>query len=145
MLGVEAGKSLDLKYSKLEQISFCFFGVESLTFIGNYVIETIAVLYCYFLYNMVSDSLSVEVNGIIYHYLCLFSFLSYDFQEPVGIILGPYYSKLDAKNYKRYKYRLIFLFVLFWLFSCILIYFVGHFYRLINVDEEKLGLYTVYS
>ena len=145
MLGVEAQKPENLKYSKLEQISFWFFGVESLTFIGNYIIESIALLYCYFLYNMVSDSLSVEVNGIIYHYISMFSFLSYDFQESVGIILGPYYSKLDANNYTRYKYRLIFLFVLFWIISCIFIYFIGHFYRFINVDQDKLGLYTVYS
>ena len=145
MLDIEVEKRLNLKYSRLDEISFCFFVVEFLTFSGNYVIEVMTLLYCYFLYNMVGDSLSVEITGFIFQYICLFSFLSYDFQETVGIILGPYYGKLDAKNYCLYKYRLIFLNVLFWLVSCISIAFIGPFYRSINLDQTKLEIYTVSS
>ena len=134
-----------LKYAKIQHISFGLFVKESASFIGNFYIERIPYLVCFALFNLQNDKFSTEVAGFSFHYTVTLAFLMYDFQEPIGIILGPYYSKLDAYHYKLYKFSLICLNLLLFILCSLMMIFCKPFYRLLNVDPKKLDIYTYYS
>ena len=134
-----------LRYSKIEDISFCFYCLESVSYVGNYLVERVPFLITYILYNLAGDSYSTEVTGFVFQYVTILSSLSHDFQEPIGIILGPYYSKKDAPNYTRFFYRLLSMQIVVWLLSMCFVLCIGGFYRSINVLESKIEDYTYYS
>ena len=135
----------NLRYSKIEKISLRFFVQESFSFASNFYIEKIPFLLGFLLFNLNKDIYSTEMFGFIYQYTTLFGSLMYDFQEPIGIILGPYYSKGDHLHYKLFKWRLCMINFFFFILCALLCFAYRPLYKMINLEEDKLDEFSKYS
>ena len=71
--------------------------------------------------------------------------LSSDFQEPIGIVLGPLYSKKKYYAYKIDSFRLLFTNLLFFVLNLPVCFLYGWLYRSLKLDEKFNPLYTEYS
>ena len=136
----------NLKYDSFQKLTFKMFMRETLTFSLNYFIDFSAMFVSFIMFNLTSDEKSQEIVGFIFTWSAFFFRFTEDFEEPIGIVCGPFYSKGDIFKYTAYKNRLIFFqFVLFGI--CLLLFapFVRNFFVFINVETCNLDLYTYHS
>lgn len=102
--------------------------MDRITFIATFV-----------LFRLGGFSREMAVLGLAMLAIDLFFCVSRDFQEAVGIVLGPYYSKGDAKNYYFYLTILIFWNIVFFL-ACVPFAFVQkQFFGLLGVSPDLLA------
>lgn len=139
---------IDLKYSNIDKISFSFFLSECMSFIVNFVLDRFNIFVCYVLYNINRDVKSIEAVGFAFTWGIFYFFFVKDFQEPIVIICGPFYSKKDLFRYKLFRNRLIMFNILFLIVTFgIFLVSVYPLYEFINVEKKNLDYYywqTVY-
>lgn len=136
-------KTKELKYTSIKEISFWFYLVEILTFSINYIFDRFTIIFAFIMYNLNGDELSVEIIGFAFTWGYFYFLFTRDFQEPIGIICGPYYSKNDFKNYKIFKFRLIFFNILLIILNfLIFLVTVKPLFKLIQIEEENIDMYA---
>lgn len=125
-----------LKFAGLTDISICFFLKESFYFSINYFFLLIPILFSYFLYNMKDDQISIEIIGASYVLCeCVFC-LTIDFQEALGIVLGPIFSSGEYRKYSDYLWKMFLLFCIIMLLFMTSILYIPYLFRFIQVDES---------
>lgn len=101
-----------LSYHSLKDISFLFFLKESFLFSINFIVDRAPLLVAFLCARYVRNSDLIEVIGSGYMVMFYLTSYSVNHQETIGIILGPFYSNGDKRNYYLYLYRIIFMSIL---------------------------------
>lgn len=134
-----------LKFKDIDKISFCFFLTESWSFTISYLMDRIPIFISYLMYSFVNQTQHTNAIGFFLTYVMTVLALSSDFQEPIGIVLGPLYSKKKYYAYKIDSFRLLFTNLLFFVLNLPVCFLYGWLYRSLKLDEKFNPLYTEYS
>ena len=129
----------DLPYAQVTDVSFWFFVKESFLFSVNYLMDRMTFMITFVLFRLGGFTQGIAVLGLVIVAVDLFFCISRDFQEAVGIVLGPYYSKGDSKNYYFYLLILIFWNVAFFLACLPFVFFQAQFFGLLGVNPGLIG------
>ena len=132
--------TINLPYANVKNISFFFFLTESMYFSFNYLIDRLTFIITYILFNLGGFVEATVVSGLIVLAVDLFFCLSRDFQEAIGIVLGPYYSKGDAKNYYFFNLILIFWNGIFLLTCALSAFFLEDFFGYMGVESHLVNI-----
>ena len=135
-----------LKFGEVKDISYCMFLKESSSFAINFLADQVTIIIAYILYNISNEPQNIASTGFCFGFFMRFMRFGLDFQEPITIIMGPYYSKKDMRNYNISFWRLVFLNIVMFLVNiivCALI--IKPFYQLINLEEKFVDPYTMYT
>ena len=140
--------SKGLKYKNLINISFWFFLVESLSFTINYIFDRVSIIFSFAMFNLNRDQKSPEIIGFAYTWSGFYFMVTRDFQEPIGIICGAFYSKGDFYQYTLSKYRLLISnVVLICLNFAVFVITLPWLFKLIHISPQNMDLYireTIY-
>ena len=128
-----------LPYANVTNILCWFFLKETIYFSANYVMDRVTFFLTFVLFRVGGFAEGMAVLGLVILAIDLFFCLSRDFQEAVGIVLGPYYSKGDSKRYYFYLVILIFWNVVFFLACLPFAFFQREFFTLLGVHSDILG------
>ena len=125
-----------LEFSSLQDIKFWYFCKQVGLFSINYFFLMIPILLSYVLFNFRDDQQSIAIIGACY-ITCelLFSF-SIDFQEALGIVLGPIYSAEDYRKYSDSMWQMLLICVLLTAVAAPAIYALPSLFGLMGVDES---------
>ena len=129
----------DLPYARVRSISCWFFLKETAFFSANYVMDRMTFIITFILFRVGGFTQAIAILGLVILAIDLFFCLSRDFQETVGIVLGPYYSKGDSKNYYKYLVVLVFWNAVFFAVCLPFAFFQKEFYSLLGVNSGILG------
>ena len=102
----EEKDKLYLEFEQLSKLTFWYFTKQVCLFSVNYFFLIVPVLASYLFFNLHNDSHSVEVIGACYIISEFFFSFSIDFQEALGIVLGPLYSARNFEKYSRYLWKM---------------------------------------
>ena len=134
-----------LKFKDIDKISFCFFLTESWSFTISYLMDRIPIFIAYVMYSFINETQHTNAIGFFLTYVMTLLALSSDFQEPIGIVLGPLYSKKKYYAYKVDSFRLLFTNLLFFVLNLPVCFLYEWLYRILKLDEKFIPLYTEYS
>jgi hypothetical protein len=128
-----------LPYENVTDISFLFFLKETIYFSINYLMDRFTFIIIYIMYRFGNYEHATAVSGLIVLAVDLFFCFSRDFQEAIGIVLGPYYSKRNSKKYYFFLSILIFWNLVFFLICLPAIWFLPKFFELVGAEEDLVS------
>ena len=128
----------DLPYAKVTSISFWFWLKEIVFFSINYVMDRITFILTFVFFRLGGFIQDMAILGLVVLAIDLFFCFCRDFQEAVGIVLGPYYSKGDSKNYYFFLTILIFWNFVFFLICLPFVFFQRQFFVFFGIDSDML-------
>lgn len=131
-----------LPYEDVREISFCFFLKETIFFSINYLMDRFTFIFIYILYRFGNFEEATAVSGLIVLAVDLFFCFSRDFQEAIGIILGPYYSKGNSKKYYFFLVIIMFWNFVFFILCIPAIWFLPKFFAIIGAEEKLVDIST---
>jgi hypothetical protein len=131
---------LDLPYSKVSDISFTYFLSETLYFSINYFMDRLTFIITYILFRIGGFTKATVISGLIVLAVDLLFCFARDFQEAIGIVLGPFYSKGDAQQYYFFLMILIFWNIVFFLICLPSIYYLQAFFTFLGANPKLVEL-----
>lgn len=133
-----SGAQPDLPYAYVKSISLWFWLKETIFFSINYIMDRVTFILTFVFFRLGGFIQGMAILGLVFLAIDLFFCISRDFQEAVGIVLGPYYSKGDSKNYYFFLMILIFWNTLFFLACLPSVFFQRQFFLVLGVDSDIL-------
>ena len=135
-----------LKFGQVKAIPFSMFLKESSLFAINYVADNTTVPITFMFFNITNSPKNIAILGFCFTFYFRLMCLSFNFQEPISIILGPYYSQKDTRNYNLNFWRLVFLnIIMFLLNSTISDVIIKPLYIGMNLEERFVEEYTMFT
>ena len=131
-------QKLDLKFSELKEITYCFLLKESFFFIFNNILHRIPILLCSIFLKIMGQEQYIGINDFSFLMLDLISCSLRDFQEIITVVCGPFYSKGNYHQYRLHRNRLIFLGFIGYLLFLFTIPFLRNAFLLVGVEEAYL-------
>ena len=128
--------SLSLEFTNMKKLTFVYFLKQISLFSANYFFLLIPVLTSYMFYNFQGDPETVEVIGACYITTEFFFSLSIDFQEGLGIVLGPLFSAGQYTQYSRSLWKMAFLCFVITALCSPLVLLTPYLFELLGVDSS---------
>ena len=135
----EKNHKLDLPYAHIKSISCWFWLKETVFFSINYIMDRMTFILTFVMFRLSGYIEGMAILGLVVLAIDLFFCASRDFQEAVGIVLGPYYSKGDSKKYYFFLAILVFWNLVFFLACVPFIFFQRQFFTLLGVHPDMIG------